>query len=290
MGQGESVELGTWELTEQFVHDYLSAVGDGLPVYARHGLVPPVALAARALGYLLEQLDLPPGAIHSLQEVSALAPVAVGQVVTARAMVGEPKRRGGMEFITAAVCLSDKSGNDILSSKSTVLVVDSSKINSSPITPQEESASRNSTKNQDQADPAGVVNTFTASSLPVVARTITQDQLNAYAQVSGDLNPLHLDAQFAATTQFGRIIAHGMLTLAFISEMMAEEFGKPWLESGSFRVRFKGAAYVGDSVATRGYVEKEENKPDGNQLTCAVGVSNRSAQELVSGTATVLKK
>ena len=53
------MELGTWELTEQFVHDYLSAVGDGLPVYARHGLVPPVALAARALGYLLEQLDLP---------------------------------------------------------------------------------------------------------------------------------------------------------------------------------------------------------------------------------------
>jgi len=284
------VELGSWELTEEFVHGYLSAVGDGLPVYARHGLVPPVALAARALGSLLEQLDLLPGAIHSLQEVSALAPVAMGQVVTARATVGEPKRRGGMEFITAAVCLSDKTGNDILRSKSTVLVVESSIINSSPITPQEEGASQNSTKNQTQADPASAFSTSVVGSLPVVAKTINQDQLDAYAQVSGDLNPLHLDAQFAATTQFGGIIAHGMLTLAFISEMMAGEFGKPWLESGSFRVRFKGAAYLGHSVETSGHVEKEESQLDGDHLTCAVGVSNRSGQALVSGTATFLKK
>ena len=82
----------------------------------------------------------------------------------------------------------------------------------------------------------------------------------------------------------------GLILPGLLSEMMAGEFGKPWLESGSFRVRFKGAAYVGDSVETSGHVEKEENKPDGNQLTCAVVVSNRSAQELVSGTATVLKK
>ena len=281
------MELGSWELTEEFVHDYLSAVGDGLPVYARHGLVPPVALAARALGFLLEQLGLPPGAIHSLQEVSAMAPVAVGQVVIARASVGEPKRRGGMEFITAAVCLSDKAGNDILSSKSTVLVVDSSKISSPPVTRPAGGASRDLTKNQDQANQAAAVSKYVEGSLPVVARTITQDQLNAYALVSGDLNPLHLDAQFAATTQFGGIIAHGMLTVAFISEMMAGEFGELWLESGSFRVRFKGAAYVGDSVETSGHVE---NQPDGNHLTCAVGVSNGSGQALGSGMATVSKK
>ena len=124
----------------------------------------------------------------------------------------------------------------------------------------------------------------------MVARTITQDQLNAYAKVSGDRNPLHLDAQFAATTQFGGIIAHGMLTLAFISEMMAAEFQKPWLESGSFRVRFKGAAYLGDMVETSGHLEKEDTQPGGNHLTCSVGVSSHNGQKLVSGTATLVKK
>ncbi len=288
------MELGSWRLTEEFVHDYLGAVGDGLPLYARHGLVPPVALAARALGSLLEQLELPPGAIHSLQEVSALTPVAVGQVVTARATVGEPKRRGGMEFITAAVCLTDNTGKDVLSSKSTVLVVDSSLQGSSKKrgdnSPPENGAGDDGQRKPPQASPIDASKTDALKSLPVVAKTITQHQLNAYAQVSGDRNPLHLDAQFAAKTQFGGIIAHGMLTAAFISEMMAAEFQKPWLESGAFRVRFKGAAYVGDSVETSGRVEKENTQADGNHLTCAVGVSSHSGQVLVSGTATLLNK
>ena len=283
------MELGNWELTEEFVHDYLGAVGDSLALYARLGLVPPVALAARALGSLLEQLELPPGAIHSLQEVSAIAPVAVGQVVTARASVGEPKRRGGMEFITAAVCLSDNEGNVVLSSKSTVLVVDPSSSDSNS-----QDSSKNGGvsghKNQAESSPVTASKTGNLKSLPVVARTITQDRLNAYAQVSGDRNPLHLDARFAATTQFGGIIAHGMLTVAFISEMMAMEFQKPWLDSGAFRVRFKGAAFLGDSVETSGHVEKEETQPDGNHLTCTVGVFGENGQVLVSGTATLLNK
>ena len=283
------MELGSWELTDEFVHDYLGAVGDDLPLYARHGLVPPVALAARAMGSLLERLGLPPGAIHSLQEVSALAPVAVGQVITARASVGQPKRRGGMEFITAAVCISDKAGKDVLSSKTTVLVLDtpfagSSKTQGSNGLPESDSVNH-SQRTQAQSSPI-----IASKALPVVARTITQDQLDAYAQVSGDRNPLHLDAQFAATTHFGGIIAHGMLTLAFISEMMAAEFQKPWLESGALRVRFRGAAYVGDSVETSGSVKKEETRPGGKHLTCAVVVSSQNGQELVSGTATLLKK
>ena len=283
------MELGSWELTEEFVHDYLRAVGDGLPLYSHHGMVPPVALAARALGSLLERLELPPGAIHSLQEVSALTPVAVGQVVTARASVGQPKRRGDMEFITAAVCISDKAGKDVLSSKTTVLVLDSPSLHSSKIrgsnAPPESDPGNTSQRTQAQSSPVNA-----SKSLPVVARTITQDQLNAYAQVSGDRNPLHLDSQFAAATQFGGIIAHGMLTLAFISEMMATEFQKSWLESGALRVRFKGAAYVGDSVETSGRVEKEETQPGGSHLRCTVGVSGQNGQELVSGTATLLNR
>ena len=81
--------------------------------------------------------------------------------------------------------------------------------------------------------------------MTAVGRTITQRQLADYAAVSGDDNPLHLDAEFAAGTQFGGIIAHGMLTLAFVSEMLAASLGEPWLTGGSLRARFKGAAYRG---------------------------------------------
>ena len=46
----------------------------------------------------------------------------------------------------------------------------------------------------------------------VTVRTITADDVERFAQISGDLNPIHLDAEFAATTPFGRRVSHGLLT------------------------------------------------------------------------------
>ena len=124
--------------------------------------------------------------------------------------------------------------------------------------------------------------------LPCQSQTITQEQLNRYSRVSGDQNPLHLDPDFAATTQFGGIIAHGMLTLALVSEMLVAAFGKSWLETGGLKVRFKGAAYVGDNLETRGRVEKIVTTGQVTELVCAVGVWNRDReQEIITGTATL---
>lgn len=124
--------------------------------------------------------------------------------------------------------------------------------------------------------------------LPSLVKTIGQEQLNQYADVSGDHNPLHLDAQFAQTTQFGEIIAHGMLTLAFVSEMMVAAYDRCWLESGSLRVRFKGAAHLGDRVETWGQVTKKEPQGSKLRITCSVGARNQdNQQEIISGTATL---
>ena len=81
-----------------------------------------------------------------------------------------------------------------------------------------------------------------------VSRRLQQPMLNAYADASGDHNPIHIDEAFAKTTQMGGTIAHGMLVLSFISEMMAGAFGKRWLESGSLEVRFRNPARPGDTV------------------------------------------
>ena len=124
--------------------------------------------------------------------------------------------------------------------------------------------------------------------LPELTLEITQERLNAYCAASGDHNPLHWDAEFAATTQFGGVIAHGMLTLALVSRMMAAAYGRAWLESGGLRTRFKGAAYLGDRVVSRGRVTKEEAKSGHRLVTCAVAVvNNETDEELVTGTATV---
>ena len=281
------LDLGSWVVNDEFVAAYLKAVGDGSPAYFEHRLAPQLALAARGLGSLLEKLELPPGAIHSVQEIETNKPIPFGAQVTAQAIVGPAKRRGDMELLAVGLSLQDRAGAPALESKSTVLVLD--RASASPA-PSDRPASRDSGNRAVGEAKPGNNSEPQATALPVVARTISQAQLDAYAAVSGDRNPLHLDAAFAATTMFGGIIAHGMLTLAFISEMMALEFGKAWLETGGLKVRFKGAARPGDRVETRGRIVREEPAPSGMgmRLTCSVAAHTPdNAQELIAGSTTV---
>lgn len=276
------VQLGTWKATEESVLRYIQAVGDTPDLYLGSRLAPPLALTAWTLGEMLQHLDLPPGAIHSLQEMETLRGVGFGEQVTAVARLGQPRRRGGLEFINAAYTLRSASGDDVMRGQSTVLVnrnVDSG------------------ARVQDAAgDPAPGQNPTAYSpaylnepGATLVERTITQERLNDYAQASGDLNPLHLDPEFAATTQFGGIIAHGMLTLAFVSEAMAKAYGKAWLETGALKVRFKGAAYLGDKLYAHCQTSQKEVLDGRLREVCAVAVrEGASGRELVNGTASVI--
>ena len=123
--------------------------------------------------------------------------------------------------------------------------------------------------------------------LPELRKAVTQEQINRYAEASGDFNPIHLDAQFAAASSFGRIVAHGMLVLAFLSEMMTTAFGPTWLQSGQLKVRFRAPAYPGDEVTTFGQVTKLTDQEGGRQAVCAVGCRNQQGEELITGEASV---
>ena len=123
--------------------------------------------------------------------------------------------------------------------------------------------------------------------LPELRKAVTQEQINRYAEASGDFNPIHLDAQFAAASSFGRIVAHGMLVLAFLSEMMTTAFGSAWLESGKLKGRFRAPAYPGDEVTTFGQVTKLTDQEGSRRAVCAVGCRNQAGEELITGEASV---
>ena len=280
------IDLGAWEVTEESVREYTRAVGDSLPLYFDCQMAPPLAISAWTLGRLLNHLDLPPGAIHSLQEMKTLRAVRFGEKVRARVKMSKPRRRGGMEFITAEFSIGPESQGaggsgppePAITGKTTVLVTNA------PITIQDEARATLEVRPQplDRVEPGG---------LRHLDRTITQSQLHAYAKASGDFNPLHLDPEFAATTGFGGIIAHGMLTLALISENMAAEFGMDWLTTGGLRVRFKGAAYLGDRIATRRQIIEKVPQERGHGVKCSVQVVDQGdGRELISGDASVFVK
>lgn len=122
--------------------------------------------------------------------------------------------------------------------------------------------------------------------LSQVTRTITQEKIGRYALSSGDRNPLHTDPAFAAKTQFGGTVAHGMLLLAYLSEMLTAAFGAAWLSSGRMKVRFRGPARPGDTVTAAGRVTLD----DGRRTVCDVECRNQAGELLVSGEAEVHRR
>lgn len=123
--------------------------------------------------------------------------------------------------------------------------------------------------------------------LPEVVRTVAQEKIALYAEAGGDPNPLHLDAEFAAGTHFGRVVAHGMLSLAYVSEMMGLAFGRRWLESGRLSIHFRAPVYPGDTVSTFGEVVEVAESDGGLLVKCAVGCRRQGGDEVINGEAWV---
>jgi acyl dehydratase len=86
----------TFRVDSDRVRAYRNAVGDTLPLYDAHGVAPPLALAAFALGVLLESVRLPDGSLHVNESVRFLAPVPAGAEVECRAKLVQRSVRAGM--------------------------------------------------------------------------------------------------------------------------------------------------------------------------------------------------
>jgi 3-hydroxybutyryl-CoA dehydratase len=267
-------ELGWVSVTEERVSAYLRAVGDHLPIYHETGLAPPLLGAALALGQILKQFSLPAGAIHSLQEFDTARAMEIGAGLETSAFLERQRERGGLRFLTFGANMRTSDGDTALAIKTTLLVVPPGGAGEPP----------ERTGRTQASTLAGTQSKGPDSLLAVVSREISQQQLIDYSAVSGDDNPLHLDEEFAAGTQFGGIIAHGMLTLAFVSEMMTASLGEAWLANGSMRARFKGAAYAGDRLEAWGQPGKSEPDPQSYNVGLR---SNTSGEDLITGTATV---
>ena len=79
-------------------------------------------------------------------------------------------------------------------------------------------------------------------------RTVTEADIIAFAGVSGDINPMHLDEAYAATTDFKGRIAHGMLTASFISTVIGTRLPGPGAIYLSQSLRFMAPVRIGDVV------------------------------------------
>lgn len=81
-----------------------------------------------------------------------------------------------------------------------------------------------------------------------VTVTVTDEMVRAFAALSGDDNPVHLDDEYAAKTRFGRRIAHGMILGSLLSRVAGTKIPGPGTIVISQDIRYKEPCYIGDTV------------------------------------------
>jgi acyl dehydratase len=89
--------------------------------------------------------------------------------------------------------------------------------------------------------------------LPVLQKVVSREDVKAYADVSGDDNPLHQDDEFAKTRGFDAIIAHGMFTMAHLTTCLAQWAGDP-LALTHIRAQFRSTVSMGETIKAGGTV------------------------------------
>ena len=117
-------------------------------------------------------------------------------------------------------------------------------------------------------------------------KTIGEEDVRAFAELTGDRNPVHLDEEYAAGTRFGRRIAHGMLGASLISAVLANELPGRGTVYLSQTLRFTAPVFPGDTVTARVVVTHvREDKP---VVTLETVCTNQRGERVVEGEAVVL--
>lgn len=119
-----------------------------------------------------------------------------------------------------------------------------------------------------------------------ISRTFSGKNVRQFAEVSGDTNPLHLDATYAATTIFKRPVVHGMLVGSLFSQLLGTQFpglGSIYLQQN---LRFLKPVFVGETV--KAVVTRYSFNTEKNRGVFAAEVFTASGALAVTGTAKVL--
>lgn len=117
-------------------------------------------------------------------------------------------------------------------------------------------------------------------------REVSHRDIQLFAAASGDLNPLHLDPEYAAGTVFGECIAHGMFTGALISAALAMQLPGPGTVYLGQSLKFRLPVKVGDKLTITLKVTAKEARR--RQVTLDCRVSNQAGKLVASGTAEVM--
>ena len=119
-----------------------------------------------------------------------------------------------------------------------------------------------------------------------ISKTITADVVAKFADVSNDHNPLHLDEDFAKTTQFGQRIAHGMISAGLISAVHGTQLPGQGAVYMTQSLKFRRPVFYGDTLTA--WAEVQEKIEDKKRVVLKNWVVNQKGETVVEGEALLL--
>ncbi|KRM12821.1 MaoC family dehydratase [Paucilactobacillus suebicus] len=119
-------------------------------------------------------------------------------------------------------------------------------------------------------------------------KEVTKENIERFAEITGDQNPLHMDDEFASHTQFGGRIAHGMYSASLISAVIGMKMPGPGAVYLGQTLNFKAPVHFGDVLVAKATVAKIVQKSKFKIVTIDTKVTNQNGTVVTDGEATVI--
>jgi len=116
-------------------------------------------------------------------------------------------------------------------------------------------------------------------------KTITEADVFAFAGITADFNPIHVDAEFAKKSFFGKRVAHGMLTASLINQTLTNLGGLGTIHMTQ-TVKFMAPVFIGDTVTIVSEIASKD--PAKNRVTVKSSVTNQEGKPVLAGEALIM--
>jgi 3-hydroxybutyryl-CoA dehydratase len=123
-----------------------------------------------------------------------------------------------------------------------------------------------------------------------ITKTVTEADVILFAGITMDFNPLHVNEEFAKTTQFGKRLVHGCFSSGLISAVIGMKLPGPGALYGGQTVKFVKPVFIGDTLTAKATVIEKFTKKDGQLkfLKLQTDVYNQDDVKVTEGEATVI--
>ena len=132
-----------------------------------------------------------------------------------------------------------------------------------------------------------IANPVENQTLVGVVKHLSQSKIDSFGAVTGGVGAIHLDPEFCRNTRFGTTLAQGYMLIAYVAEMLKNNFGRAWLESGDLDIKLIGPAFPGHTVISGGQIKEIIKQADRQTLTCDVWLDRHDGTRLLAGSAVI---